>query len=102
MSGGRPASVDGPLLARKGDAVPAIPDQSPLGFQLDHDQAELHSRPREQDGKKKRISRHYTACEKQVAPCVSEKWEEILSDALDSSYRRGIIRGRRHMAFHRF
>ena len=52
MSGGRPASVDGPLLARKGDAVPAIPDQSPLGFQLDHDQAELHSRPREQDGKK--------------------------------------------------
>ena len=52
MSGGRPASVDGPLLARKGDAVPAIPDQSPLVFQLDHHQAELHSRPRAQDGKK--------------------------------------------------
>jgi cell division septation protein DedD len=30
MSLGRPAALDGSLLARKGDAVPAIPDESPL------------------------------------------------------------------------
>lgn len=36
MSGGRPAALDGSLLARKGDAVPAIPDESPLVLNL-HD-----------------------------------------------------------------
>lgn len=35
MSGGRPASLDGSLLARKGAATPAIPDESPLVLQFD-------------------------------------------------------------------
>jgi cell division septation protein DedD len=35
MNGGRPAALDGSLLARKGDAVPAIPDESPLVLNLD-------------------------------------------------------------------
>jgi cell division septation protein DedD len=35
MSRGRPAALDGSLLARKGDAVPAIPDESPLVLNLD-------------------------------------------------------------------
>ncbi len=35
MSSGRPAALDGSLLARKGDAVPAIPDESPLVLHLD-------------------------------------------------------------------
>ncbi len=35
MSGGRPASLDGSLLARKGAAAPAISDESPLVLHLD-------------------------------------------------------------------
>jgi hypothetical protein len=35
MTSGRPAALDGSLLARKGDAVPAIPDESPLVLHLD-------------------------------------------------------------------
>lgn len=40
MSGGRPASLDGSLLARKGAATPAIPDESPLVLQLDEHRLE--------------------------------------------------------------
>lgn len=39
MSGGRPASLDGSLLARKGAATPAIRDESPLVLQLDEHRA---------------------------------------------------------------
>ncbi len=35
MSGGQPASLDSSLLARKGDATPAIQDQSPLVLRLE-------------------------------------------------------------------
>lgn len=35
MSSGRPAALEGSLLAQKGDAVPAIPDESPLVLHLD-------------------------------------------------------------------
>lgn len=35
MSGGRPASLDGSLMARKGAAAPAISDESPLVLHLD-------------------------------------------------------------------
>ena len=40
MSGGRPASLDGSLLARKGDATPAITDESPLVLHLDEHRRE--------------------------------------------------------------
>lgn len=40
MSSGRPAALDGSLLARKGDAVPAIPDESPLVLHLDEHRRE--------------------------------------------------------------
>ncbi len=46
MSGGRPASLDGSLLARKGDAVPAIPDESPLVLNLDEHRRENASEPK--------------------------------------------------------
>ncbi|NNE83313.1 MAG: hypothetical protein HKN28_05020 [Alphaproteobacteria bacterium] len=42
MSSGRPAALDGSLLARKGDAVPAIPDESPLVLNLDDHRREPH------------------------------------------------------------
>jgi len=40
MSGGHPASLDGSLLARKGAATPAIPDESPLVLHLDEHRRE--------------------------------------------------------------
>lgn len=40
MSGGRPASLDGSLLARKGAAAPAIPDESTLVLQFDEHRPE--------------------------------------------------------------
>lgn len=39
MSAGRPASLDGSLLARKGDASPAIPDESPLVLDFEEHRA---------------------------------------------------------------
>lgn len=46
MSGGRRAALDGSLLARKGAAVPAIPDESPLVLNLDdHRLEEIDPKP---------------------------------------------------------
>ena len=40
MSGGRPAALGGSLLARKGAAIPAIPDESPLVLHLEEHRPE--------------------------------------------------------------
>lgn len=45
MSGSRPAALDGSLLARKGAAVAAIPDESSLVLQLDEHRPEATSKP---------------------------------------------------------
>lgn len=51
MNSGRPASLDSSLLARKGAATPAIPDESPLVLHLDEHRPEPFEAEPTQQGK---------------------------------------------------